>query len=78
MGLPATAAMAMVGIAEAAMKLRLRLIANWFDKNRLADWFEKVSAAFLVGAVLTQNNAVAALVFSVVCLLVSQFLAKRG
>jgi hypothetical protein len=54
----------------------LRVFA-WFEKKRLADWFEKISAAFMVGSVLSETNSVGAFVFSILCLVISQALVKE-
>jgi hypothetical protein len=56
----------------------LKRLFDWFEKKRLADWFEKISAAFMVGSVLSENDSVVSFVFSVVCLAISQALAKRS
>jgi hypothetical protein len=56
----------------------LKRVFNWFEKKRLADWFEKISAAFMVGSVISENNSALAFVFSVVCLVISQALAKEA
>ena len=56
----------------------LKSLFDWFEKKRLADWFEKISAAFMVGSVLSENHALVSFVFSVICLVISQALAKRN
>ena len=56
----------------------LKRIADWFEKKRLADWFEKVSAAFMVGAFLSDKSSGVAVLFSLICLLFSQYFAKRS
>jgi hypothetical protein len=55
----------------------LKSLFHWFEKKRLADWFEKISAAFMVGSVLSEINVAIAFMFSIVCLVVSQALAKE-
>ena len=56
----------------------LKRLFDWFEKKRLADWFEKISATFMVGSVLSENNAITAFVFSMICLVISQALAERS
>ena len=47
-------------------------------QKRFADWLEKMSAAFMVGAVLTDKNAFVAVFFGLFCLYVSMKLTERG
>jgi hypothetical protein len=37
-------------------------------QKRFADWLEKMGAAFMVGAVLTDKSAIAAIFFGLSCL----------
>ena len=46
-------------------------------KKRLADWLEKMSAAFLVGSVLTDKWPMAAFTFGVVCFVFSMALTDK-
>ncbi|MDR1242244.1 MAG: hypothetical protein LBM00_05630 [Deltaproteobacteria bacterium] len=46
--------------------------------KRIADWLEKMSAAFMVGSVLTNSSAFAALGFGLMCLGFSLYLTKKG
>jgi hypothetical protein len=48
------------------------------QQKRFADWFEKMSAAFMVGAVLADKSAIVALFFGLFCLYVSMKLTERG
>jgi len=47
-------------------------------KKRLADWLEKMSAAFMVGSVLTDKGFFIAFTFGVLCLAISLFLTSTG
>jgi hypothetical protein len=47
-------------------------------KKRFADWFEKMSAAFMVGAFLTDKSAVAAMCFGLICLGFAMYLTNKG
>jgi hypothetical protein len=47
-------------------------------QKRFADWFEKMSVAFMVGAVLTDKSAIVAVFFGLFCLYVSVKLTERG
>ncbi|MDR3362757.1 MAG: hypothetical protein LBO64_07970 [Desulfovibrio sp.] len=47
-------------------------------QKRFADWFEKMSAAFMVGAFLTDKNAFVAVCFGLFCLYLSMKLTERG
>jgi len=42
-------------------------------KKRLADWFEKMSAAFMVGAFLTDKSFVLAMALALACLGISLY-----
>jgi hypothetical protein len=42
-------------------------------RKRLADWFEKMSAAFMVGAFLTDKSFILAVGLALVCLGVSLY-----
>jgi hypothetical protein len=46
-------------------------------QKRFADWFEKMSAAFMVGAVLTDKSAFVAVCFGLFCLYLSVKLTER-
>jgi hypothetical protein len=46
-------------------------------QKRFADWFEKMSAAFMVGALLTDTSALAAVCFGLFCLYLSLILTER-
>jgi hypothetical protein len=45
--------------------------------KRLADWFEKMSAAFMVGAVIT-NAGMVAVFLGLVCLGLAMLVTKYG
>ena len=47
-------------------------------KKRLADWLEKMSAAFMVGALLTDKNFMVVVGFGIACFLVSMALTDKG
>ena len=47
-------------------------------KKRIADWLEKMSAAFVVGAVLTDKDTILALVFAAIALGASLWLTDGG
>jgi len=47
-------------------------------KKRLADWLEKMSAAFMVGALLTDKNFMVVVGFGVFCFLASMYLTDTG
>jgi hypothetical protein len=47
-------------------------------KRRLADWFEKMSAAFMVGSFLTDKSFALAVGFGVACLCVAMYLTDQG
>ena len=47
-------------------------------KKRIADWLEKMSAAFFVGTVLAQDGSALSFVFGVVCLWISLRLTDGG
>jgi hypothetical protein len=59
-------------------KKRYFWIGGDMRQKRFADWFEKMSAAFMVGAVLTDNSAIVAMFFGLFCLYVSMKLTERG
>jgi hypothetical protein len=46
--------------------------------KRISDWFEKMSAAFMVGAVLADTDAFVAVGFSIICLSFALYLTKKG
>ncbi len=47
-------------------------------KKRLADWLEKISAAFMVGAVLTDNGFWVPICIGLSCFWISMRLTDRG
>ncbi len=47
-------------------------------RKRIADWLEKMSAAFMVGSVLTEKGFFIAFVFGVICLFFSMRLTDEG
>lgn len=47
-------------------------------KKRLADWLEKMSAAFMVGTVLTDKGPVVCFAFGAICLAISMILTDKG
>lgn len=47
-------------------------------KKRLADWLEKMSAAFMVGSVLTDKGPVVCFAFGAICLAISMVLTDKG
>ena len=47
-------------------------------KKRLADWLEKMSAAFMVGAVLTDKGIFVCFAFGAICLAISMVLTDKG
>ena len=54
------------------------LTGGTMQQKRFADWLEKMSAAFMVGAVLTDKSAFVAVFFGLFCLYVSMKLTERG
>lgn len=46
-------------------------------KKRIADWLEKMSAAFMVGSVLTDKGPIVCFVFGAVCLAISIHLTDK-
>ena len=47
-------------------------------RKRLADWFEKMSAAFMVGALLTDKSFIVVVGFGLACFWVSMTLTDEG
>ena len=47
-------------------------------KKRLADWLEKMSAAFLVGAVITDKGFWIPICIGIACLGISLYLTDRS
>ncbi|MBQ7456724.1 MAG: hypothetical protein IJS54_03875 [Desulfovibrio sp.] len=58
--------------------LPLWLYEEGMKKKRIADWLEKMSAAFFVGTVLAQDGSALSFVFGVVCLWISLRLTDGG
>jgi hypothetical protein len=59
-------------------KVAIFAVENSMKQKRFADWFEKMSAAFMVGAFLTDKNAFVAVCFGLFCLYLSMKLTERG
>ena len=47
-------------------------------KKRIADWLEKMSAAFMVGSVLTDKGPIVCFAFGAICLAISMLLTDKG
>ena len=47
-------------------------------RKRVADWLEKISAAFMAGSVLTEKDFFLAFFSSLICLAISIWLTKTG